>query len=293
MNLMKERYFFFVFLFVISLCLSGQARKRMIVGSVNIRYNTVKDSLNPWNKRKGQISRFIQKQHIDICGLQEVRPDQLSDLQMLLPQYCFVGVPNSNPISEYVPIIYKKKKYECIECGIFNLSETPDRFGVIGWDGKHPRYAVWAKLRDKLNNNTFILANTHLDHIGKMARQKGIELIKKIIIEKSEGLPIIITGDFNCSYNSSAYYAAVDSIYPMVDSYVETNKRKGVSYSYHGFGDIPLEERKRIDFIFVTSDYWVRNVVIPQEKQIEGVYLTDHNPILVSLNLKKQSDSSR
>ena len=84
-----------------------------------------------------------------------------------------------------------------LEWGNFWLSSTPD-IPSIGWDAACTRTATWALLKDKKTKEKFYYVNTHLDHVGKVARKEGLKLIlEKIQKINLDNFPLILTGDFN------------------------------------------------------------------------------------------------
>lgn len=258
--------------------------QKIKLASINVRYDTKADGLNQWANRKQQMCEFISAQELDIFCLQEVLPRQLTDIKAAFPQYAYIYPPRDGKNSESIPVFYLTEKYECIEEGTFWLSETPDSAKSIGWDGAHPRIAVWLKLKDKKTDRCFYIVNTHLDHKGKKARRMGMRLIKNRFSEKQSESPIIITGDMNCSAESSAISIAQTEVFPMYDSFQIAKKRNGVPYTFHAFGK-RAQKRIRMDFIFVTQQIEVQEMDIPQERSQEGVYLSDHCPVVATLEI--------
>ena len=204
------------------------------------------DSINQWNYRKRIFCKFISKEKLDLFCLQEVLPRQLNDILCAMPQYAYIGRGRTSKKSESVPIIYNTSKYDVLRTETFWLSDTPDSVGSVGWDAKHPRIATWVLLKIKKTGSIFCVVNTHLDHVGKEAE-----------------------------------------VFPMSDSFYIAKKRKGVAYSFHSFGkSMPIEKRYRPDMVFVTSQISVKLFDIPKEKMIKGVYMTDHCPVVVDVDIQ-------
>jgi len=53
--------------------------------------------------------------------------------------------------------------------------------------------------KDKESGKKFFFLNTHLDHMGKVARHEGASLVLEEAHKLSKGLPVIVTGDFNAT----------------------------------------------------------------------------------------------
>ena len=253
----------------------------------NIRYDTASDSLNCWKNRKKNVCHFLMEQDLDIICLQEVLKHQLDDICEFLEDYAYVGVGRTDgaELGEYNPIFFKKERYECLTNGTFWLSENPDNIGKKGWDALLPRIATWIKLKEVENGKVFIVVNTHLDHKGIRSREKSILQIKDFLRLSSSEYPIILTGDFNSGEKSQVYKDALMRGFPMNDSYFIAKKREGVAYSYHGYGKKnPVSLRSRSDYVFVTYNISVEEINIVKEKSTNGVYLSDHNPVLVKMS---------
>lgn len=127
------------------------------------------------------------------------------------------------------------------------------------------------------------MVNTHLDHLGPIARVKGMELIKNRMKDMALDCPIILTGDLNCTSLSEPYKVGLEKEFSMNDSYEVAEERLGVSYSFHKSGE--LHEPRRIDFILVTPTLRVKSFNIPEEQKINGVYISDHNPVIALIEL--------
>lgn len=266
-----------------------QAKKiQMKCITLNLRFDNKGDGINKWDNRKERVSRFLNDEAADIICLQEVLNRQLNDLDGALDDYSHVGVgrDDGKTRGEYAPIFYKKKKYEKQEAGTFWLSEFPDSVGSVGWDASLPRIATWIKLMDKKSGRLFVVVNTHFDHIGRKARQQSAELIKSWISENFIHLPVILAGDLNVTEKSEAYKSLTVENSPIVDAFKVCKKKEGVNYSFHNFGKTSAISRSQIDYIFVSRDAKVKSVFIPHEDPIEGMYLSDHNPIIAHILIR-------
>ena len=140
----------------------------------------------------------------DVVGMQEVVKNQLDDLKNRLPQYTALGVGRADgkEAGEYCSLFYKTDRFELIKNGNFGLSETPDTIGVKGWDAACERIVTWAILKDKTSGKKLAAFNTHFDHVGKVARRESAKLLLAKMHELAEGLPVILTGDFNGTVDS-------------------------------------------------------------------------------------------
>lgn len=277
--------------FLLNSC-SEQEQANFNIMSFNIRYDNPEDSLNNWKYRENIVAQIIKDQKIDIVGTQEVLHNQLVDLIKQLADYQSIGVGREDGIEkgEYSALFYNKNRFDEINTGYFWLSETPEVAGSLGWDGACERIATWAILKDKASKKELFIINTHLDHVGKLARQEGVTLLIQRASELSKGLPIIITGDFNASPQSDVIKHVLDDNNPiqMEDSrLVATTQGLNTEgeWTFHGFGEVPIEKREYIDYIFVSEDIQVDEFTILPEK-LNNVYLSDHRPIVAKITIK-------
>ena len=276
-----------LFLLVLkSIFVEGQENmdKTFRMATINIRVSLKKDSLNNWSNRKERIEEFIKQEDLDIACLQEVAVSQLNYLDKKLTNYEFVG-NKTKPIKgeEYLPIFYKKDSFKCLDKGIFWLSEMPDSVSSKSWDAKNVRRVTWIKLKWLKNKGVFYIVNTHLDHIGETSRLEGMKLIKRRISVFAEEAPCIICGDMNFSAITEPYYIALNNDFIMYNAYQIAKSRQGVTYTYHGFGNRKMNQRNMTDYIFVTNQVKVDSIFIPKEQKKDGVYLSDHCPIIATI----------
>ncbi|HEX6890904.1 MAG TPA: endonuclease/exonuclease/phosphatase family protein [Chryseolinea sp.] len=253
------------------------------VMTYNIRLDTPVDSINQWPKRTQKVVDLIRKYDPDILGVQEAIHHQLMDLVKNLPQYDYVGVgrDDGKTKGEYSAILYKKNKFSVLQQGTFWLSETPDVPGSKSWDAAITRVASWAKLRDNKTKKDFLSINTHFDHIGKEARRNSADLLKKKANELGKTLPVIITGDFNCTRSDPPYSTIMD---PQGIKLTDPLPGEPVG-TFCGFKVNGIECRA-IDYLFCTehwtaSDY---NVITDNDGKY---YPSDHLPVMTTFTLKK------
>ena len=168
--------------------------------------------LNNSNDRRDRVVSVINSASPDILGVQELKLGQLSYLDDYLADYSYYGVgrdtgTNSDP-GERAGIFYKKSRLRPLAQGQFWLSETPSVPGTMfvgnGGDTNNARMATWMKLFDSQSNETYFVVNTHWS-LDNAARAEAGMLIREMISELSDGLPIIVTGDFNETATGTGY----------------------------------------------------------------------------------------
>ena len=97
----------------------------------------------------------------------------------------------------------------------------------------------------------FWIFNTHLDHMGEVARTKGIELIvSKTKALNTKGYPVFFMGDFNSEPNEER----IVSLKKVMDDTREISEEKpfGPSGTFNDFKhNEPVD--KLIDYIFISK----------------------------------------
>lgn len=280
---MKKLLIYQLFFLVITLLgCTGQDQKGSIrVMTFNIRYDNPSDGINSWDNRKDLLLETIIEASPDVIGMQEVLEQQLVYLDTLLPWYDFVGVGRNDGKTggEFVPIFYKMNRLDLQESGTFWLSEYPDSIGSVGWDAALPRIATWARFYDKHIRKEFLFINTHFDHMGEMARKKSARLIDEFVQNSDPGIPVVITGDFNCDDQSEPYHFLTQQSSTLwKDSYKNTIlKPTGGPGTFNGFGS--ESNPPRIDFIFCDKNWTIFEHHVLEVKEKE-MYVSDHYPVL-------------
>ena len=103
-------------------------------------------------------------------------------------------------------IFWKQSRFALVDSGNFWLSPTPD-IRSNGWGVPYPMVATWVRLRDAQTGARWLHVNTHYEdgEDGEVARPEGSKLMVERVGQLAPGLPVIVTGDFNCNPWSPAY----------------------------------------------------------------------------------------
>ena len=213
----------------------------------------------------------------DVFGVQEALFSQLEYLDQKLPQYSFVGVgrEDGKKKGETMAIFYNTRKVRLLDWGTYWLSETPDK-PSRGWDADCKRTATWTLMEMKGSGKKFFYVNTHLDHRGDMAQQKGLELIlERIAAMNPEGLPMILTGDFNVEPDAPVLYGLNAKMTDARRSALKTDSRA----TFNAWG----KSASIIDYIYHSgfSECAEYETIVRQYKDV--LYISDHYPIVSRL----------
>lgn len=272
------------------------------VGSYNILHGAVGEGTPmAWEVRKGSLVDFVGRMDMDVCGLQEVRPEQADFLTNALPQYAMVGAhrDDGRREGEASPVLYRKDRFDVVESGTFWLSETPEVPGSKSWDSACPRVCSWILLKDRTTGKAFGFANTHTDHASALARKEGMSLIMRKMRELlPAGTPLVFTGDHNCSekdepaqivckFMKNAFCASETVPVGPWRTFTEW-KWIDEELSASDALKMPFAERKghRIDYIYVSDGIHVKSFATHGDPR-PGVkaYPSDHYPVTAEIEL--------
>lgn len=279
---MKKSIIAVLVAFVLALASHAQTVRVM---TYNIRLDVAVDGENGWKYRKDFLASQIRFHDADIFGVQEAMPNQMNDLASLLPEYSHVGIGRDGEgKGEASAVFFKKDRFKVLESGTFWLSETPEKISK-GWDAAYNRVCSYGLFKDLKSKKTFWAFNTHLDHIGVVARKNGVELIlARIKSLNSKNYPVILTGDFNLEPDSEPIRIVKNEMTDTRD--VSAEKPFGPSGTFNGFKfNEPVT--KLIDYIFIDKSkrFDVKKYAILSDSK-DLRYPSDHLPVFAELYLK-------
>ena len=238
-----------------------------------------------WRCRTELVLDTIRKADPDTLGVQEAHYDWIKVLFAGLPAYDYVGVgrEDGKTDGEFSAVFYKKDKFRALDSGSFWLSETPDVPGVKGWDAACVRVCSWVKLEEKATGKQFVHFNTHLDHVGLVAMQKGAELVTAKAAEICPDLPAFFTGDFNVTPDSAPYRTVIEA------GFADARHLAAVSDDAPTFHvDVFVSERSVtdtcvIDYCFVKGNVAVKSFRVIRDVYPGDLYPSDHYPVIADV----------
>lgn len=267
------------------------------VMTFNIRGAVHKDGENAWPHRAALNVATIERHAPDLIGFQELQRgnEEVYDARLagyrheLGPKAEF-GEPHN-----YNAIYWRPERLEAVAAGGFWLSETPERYSA-SWDTVCLRAANWVRFRCPEDGAEFLHLNTHLDHVSELARVEGSKLVLRQLDELAgDGLPVLVTGDFNSTPSSTAYRLYREAGF--ADAYLAAgNEESPGANTFHRFmGDRfelwPHSDSARIDWILARDGrdgarrFRVRSCAIVRDAA-PPLYPSDHYPVLAELNLE-------
>lgn len=276
---MKNIFLSLIILLIFSTTISAQKLKIM---TYNIRYDNPNDGENSWSNRKEYWVSQLAFYEPDIFGIQEALPNQVTDIASLLPKYNYVGIGRDGiGKGESSNIFFKKDRFNVLVENTFWLSETPDTISK-GWDAALNRVCTYALLKDSKTKQTFWVFNTHLDHMGELARTNSILLIlSKIKSLNTKSSPVFLMGDFNSEPKEERIINLKKEMKDSRD--ISDEKPFGPSGTFNGFKHNDAVT-KLIDYIFLSKEnpYKVKKyAVLSDSKDLK--YPSDHLPVYIEL----------
>lgn len=259
----------------------SQQTDSMTIMNYNVRCLSPLDlGKKNWFYRADLIIDSIETAAPSIIGFQEVTSWQYDYLVECLPGYDSIITYREDTINaEGCPIFYNTKLFSLIDKGSFWLSKTPEVMSK-DWGAAHYRICSYVVLKDNASEKEFVVFNTHLDHVSDEARINGIQVVLDKIQEFG-GHPAILMGDLNAEESSETYKSATESF---LDVKHETENTM-TSCTYQNWGE--ALDRNCIDYVMISPDTFDVNYYKVITDTYDGVYTSDHFPLLVSITFKE------
>lgn len=268
-------------------CFTASAQTEIKVMSFNIRLDVKSDGENQWDKRKEKVAGLMNYYEADFIGGQEVQHHQLQYLLGQLKKHAHIGVARDDgkQDGEYSCIFYNKEKFSVVKQSTFWLSATPDSVSM-GWDAVCKRVCTYGLFKSKKTKQLFWVFNTHLDHVGVVARLESVKLITERINMLNEGYnyPVVLMGDFNTKPGDPP--AQYISQHFQNSRIISEEPAYGPADTWNGFKFLE-KPNGCIDYIFVSNN---NKIAVKKFATItdsyDMKYPSDHFPVLASLIIK-------
>jgi endonuclease/exonuclease/phosphatase family metal-dependent hydrolase len=120
--------------------------------------------------------------------------------------------------------------------------------------------------------------------MGKTARAESARLILDFIEKETNGLPVILTGDFNCSPDEEPYRVLTAPVTGLNDACTVAGTAKDCGEgTFNGWGS--EQDPPRIDFIFFNESWKIKSYQVLRIKEGD-LYISDHWPVVSSFILE-------
>lgn len=250
--------------------------------SCNIRFDNPADGQNSWQYRRDFLTDTLLKYSPSIIATQEGRFHQLNDLKGLLRNFD-LSDNHRSWIGErmYPSIFMHQNQFEYLSSGDKWLSETPDVAGSISFDSTFPRLMTWCQIQIKNLAQSFLIINTHLDHMQSKTREDQVRvLINQIKLIWDKKMYLVIMGDFNDGPESKVR-ELITREFNLSDAWKLFNGTEETSH--HAFKG-EMQNGSRIDWILTDPRLKLKSCFM--DKSVSGnKYPTDHFPIVCTICL--------
>ena len=238
--------------------------------TLNVRLDVDKGA-NDFALRKHRIVELIKAEEPDIVGFQEATDRIKSELSDMLDGYCILGCGRKKTFDgESAAVAYRKDKFELLSLDNFWLSATPhvagSRYGVD--QSSCPRVTTALLLTQKGTERPFWFINTHLDHVGSVARLLSSSQLLRYISERSE--PCILTGDFNAEPSAKEIRILLEN-----EQIGLTDCTSLIDGTFHNFGAMK-DNMSKIDYIFTNLPCDPAKTYTCADEAPNCTYYSDH-----------------
>ena len=257
------------------------------VMTCNLRGALIEDGQDSWGMRRPICLEALRKENADIYCFQEMQSPNRDAIEEAFPDYRFFAALDrprgGHPMNG---MMYRKSRFRELGAGTYALSEHPHMIGSTDWDHDCPRFVNFLVLQELSSGKVFRIANTHLDHISQVAREKGTALIIEESAAYPDDMPQILTGDMNSSIDNPALQQLLRAGW--LDTFREATGITEPGFTYHAFRGPDYKGRLtgKIDFIFVRGSWNILNSRIVKERGASGRYPSDHYFVTADLVLK-------
>jgi endonuclease/exonuclease/phosphatase family metal-dependent hydrolase len=243
-----------------------------------------------WAKRRAGFYDYLAKGNFDVAALQEATEVQLADLSASLPEYDYVvgnrsdGHRGDQRWYEFVPIFYKRDRFDQLAAGSFWVSQTPEKPGSIMPDTKfHGRAFTWVQLRDRKSGVTYLVGSVHIHGLQAV---KEIAVIRQMLAKVKHNGPVILLGDYNMLPTSEGYRSLISKT-GFVDARAVAKETSGPSrttvtgtefaHDINGTKQTNKEPvEQHIDYIFTCGVKSVPKFETQPNQQSDGSFTSDH-----------------
>lgn len=280
---MRKRIAWLPILMLLMSCgLPKQKEKEIKLLTYNIKNDYQKEGSDTWDLRKQRMFNLLHHYEPGIFGVQEALLNQLVYLDSCLTQYRYIGTGrDGEQAGEYCAIFYDTTQYKVIKQSTFWLSPTPEVVSK-GWDAAYPRICTFAQFQVRDTPERFWVFNTHLDHVGIIARlESAKQLLQQIQTLNVNYDPVILMGDFNAQEDESSIQYLKTHLKDGL--YISQSPCYGPLGTFNGFASDPVD--RRIDYFFI-QNMKVRSYVHIDDRRDNNRHISDHFPVMMTIAIE-------
>ncbi|MDN5726962.1 MAG: endonuclease/exonuclease/phosphatase family protein [Propionibacteriales bacterium] len=240
-----------------------------------------------WPDRQPIVTDLLAHERPTLLGVQEATFGQLGALAEGLPNHRMLGYGRQGGSrDEHTPIWYDPTRIEVLTWDQLWLSDTPRVIGSTSWGNETTRIVVTARLRDRATGNEFCMINTHLDHASESARVQGAAVLLELInAGRADGLPVLLTGDFNTRAHHGEAYTVLVTDGPMIDTWDTAEQQLTPEWNTCPDYAEPVVGGARIDWVLTTGTLRTHKAAINNHRSTAGGHPSDHLPVQAVIEL--------
>lgn len=271
----------------------------LTVMSYNLRHAGGDTGGLAWEARRAAVADRIRAAGADLVATQECLAVQADDLRRLLPDYELAGAgrDDGDRQGEMCALLWRRADFVKLEEGHRWHGDDPLLPGRPDADAACVRLFSWVLLADRERpERRLLLVNTHLDHVGAVARERAAARLQAWLAARDPRVPFVLAGDFNEAAGpaSASWWILTDpaAARPLRDIHHDLHPAASPAQeaTFNGFRreDAP----GRIDWILASPELRPAACWIDRARP-EGRPPSDHYPVVARLLWPDPSSGER
>lgn len=242
-----------------------------------------------WHNRAPRVQALLEAEHPAILSAQEALPDQVRFLRDALGKtYRAIGHGRgADGRGEACPIVYDNNRFQLLDWKQSALSDDPDRPGSTSWGNLIPRIMIAATFRDRISAQSFMVVNTHLDHLSRRSRLRSARAIREEL--SGNRLPAVVTGDLNADAAGEPLRELLAQGV-LTDAWQVAQVRRSQLWGTFPNYRAPHRDGRRLDWVLVSPAFRVGRAAI-NPRRYRGGWPSDHLPVQAELLLSETGDA--
>lgn len=256
-----------------------------------------------WEDRRESVFTEFLEHRWDIVGTQEASEAYVKEIiKETGIKYAYVGNSKQFTLERHRGgseqfVIYRKDRFQPIAWDVMEYRLDKTKFtgantNSDAYGADYYKATFWVKFYDKKNDIYFYHVNLHYPVRTPSARDAYSTLLLEHILNNFEGLPVVITGDFNCDERGFGCRYIDESSF-MDDTMTALPPEQRRNWEYYTAGAYrPIEQLLKIyrhlDHIYYSpSQIEVLTWEVDHETINDGKYASDHLPVTAELKFYK------
>lgn len=248
-----------------------------------------------WQSRAPFVREILEQHKPDIVCWQEFGLTSYDDVMSSLGHTLKTYMGEQNGETYVNPISWNTQLFTALDTLTFWLTE--DGKHGRAWDGS-PRGCSAVLLEHIDSGKQYWIYNVHLDNKSKLARLKGVELILNDVKIRTNGLPVIVAGDFNASSHSlpgKEQYFDPTPLRLIEDSgfidvmQIDDAKQQAPLPTFHAYHGRKIHDNHDPFGVWDPDHIYIRGLQVARSSIIDAgsseLYPSDHYPIETSILL--------